>query len=62
LNHFKLFDVYKGEQTGTGKKSMALSLLFRSREKTLRDVEVEKFFERVKTALIEKTNCTVREG
>ncbi len=62
LERIKLFDVYRGEQVGKGKKSMAFSLQFRSRERTLRDSEVDRFFQRIKTELIEKVNCTVREG
>jgi phenylalanyl-tRNA synthetase beta chain len=62
LENFMLFDVYHGEQAGKGKKSMALSLFFRSREKTLRDADVDKVFDRIKKALIEKTSCVVREG
>ncbi|MCM1043662.1 MAG: phenylalanine--tRNA ligase subunit beta, partial [Corallococcus sp.] len=37
-----LFDVYRSESIGSGKKSIAISVLFRHPEKTLSDVDVEK--------------------
>ena len=61
LDSNKRFDVYRGEQVGKGRKSIALNFIFRSKERTLRDVEVDKMFCRIKNALIEKTNCAVRE-
>ena len=42
LKSVQLFDVYKGEHTPTGKKSMAYTLEFRSVGKTLTDQDVEK--------------------
>ncbi len=36
-----LFDVYQGKQIEEGKKSMAFSLQFQSKDKTLTDEEVE---------------------
>lgn len=38
----KLFDVYRGEQVGEGKKSLAVTVEFRAKDRTLKDVEVEK--------------------
>jgi phenylalanyl-tRNA synthetase beta chain len=35
-----LFDVYRGEQLGEGKKSLALRLEFRAPDRTLTDDEV----------------------
>ena len=62
LERMKLFDVYRGEQIGEGKKSLAFTLEFRSRERTLRDTEVDRYFERVIKELVKRTNCVVREG
>jgi phenylalanyl-tRNA synthetase beta chain len=62
LNRVEIFDVYRGEQVGKGKKSMALSFEFRSRDRTLTDAEVGNFFDRIKNVLIKKTGCAVREG
>jgi phenylalanyl-tRNA synthetase beta chain len=37
LTEVRLFDVFRGEQIGAGKKSLAYSLTFQSEEKTLTD-------------------------
>jgi phenylalanyl-tRNA synthetase beta chain len=37
LREFRPFDVYRGEQVGPGKKSIAFSASFRSPERTLTD-------------------------
>ena len=36
----RVFDLYRGEQVGEGRKSLALRLEFRSAERTLTDDEV----------------------
>lgn len=40
LESYKLFDVYEGEQVAADKKSVAYSLVFRDKTKTLSDAEV----------------------
>ena len=40
LERLRLFDVYRGEQVGAGKKSLALRLEFRAPDRTLTDDEV----------------------
>ncbi|MCJ7734516.1 MAG: hypothetical protein MUP11_08200, partial [Anaerolineales bacterium] len=40
LRDVRLFDVYRGEQLGEGKKSLAYSLVYQHPEKTLTDKEV----------------------
>ena len=40
LESFHLFDIYEGAQILKGFKSMAYSITFRDREKTLQDEEV----------------------
>jgi phenylalanyl-tRNA synthetase beta chain len=40
LEDLKLFDIYEGEQVEAGHKSMAYSLTFRSREKTLEEADI----------------------
>ena len=40
LTEVRLFDVYRGEQLGEGKKSLAYSLVYQHPEKTLTDKEV----------------------
>jgi phenylalanyl-tRNA synthetase beta chain len=40
LRSAEVFDVYRGEQLGEGRKSMALRLEFRAADRTLTDEEV----------------------
>lgn len=51
LEHVEVFDVFTGEKLGEGKKSVALSLLYRDKERTLTDEEVAKAHEIVIQAL-----------
>ena len=44
----RVFDLYRGEQVGEGKKSLALRLEFRSAERTLTDDEVAELREQIK--------------
>ncbi len=41
LESVELFDLYRGDQIPSGKKSLAFSLTFRSREKTLKEEEID---------------------
>ena len=47
LSALRLFDVYRGGQTGAGKKSLAYSLTYQSAERTLTDDEVLKIRQRI---------------
>ncbi|MPW25112.1 phenylalanine--tRNA ligase subunit beta [Alkalibaculum sp. M08DMB] len=47
LEDLKLFDVYRGAQIDEGYKSMAYSLIFRSKEKTLTDIEINEIFDKI---------------
>lgn len=46
-----LFDVYKGEQIPSGKKSMAFSIIYRVSDRTLTDVEVNKVHDKIVRSL-----------
>jgi phenylalanyl-tRNA synthetase beta chain len=48
-----VFDLYHGEQVGEGRKSLALRLEFRARDRTLTDEEVAERRESIKSALAE---------
>ncbi|MCL1965172.1 MAG: phenylalanine--tRNA ligase subunit beta [Firmicutes bacterium] len=47
LEHADMFDVYRGTQLGTGKKSVAFTLRLRAEDRTLTDEEVGKVFDKI---------------
>ncbi|MQA75390.1 MAG: phenylalanine--tRNA ligase subunit beta [Solirubrobacterales bacterium] len=49
----RIFDVYRGEQVGPGRKSLALRLEFRAADRTLTDAEVGEARERIRRELAE---------
>ncbi len=53
LESVKLFDVYRGERIPEGTRSLALSLTFRSPERTLTDEEVDEVMAQIVRALEE---------
>lgn len=61
LEGVKLFDVYRGKQVEEGKKSVAFSLTYRDKDKTLTDEEVAEVHGKVLDALKEKLNAVLRE-
>ena len=54
LEEVKLFDIYRDEKLGENKKSVAYSLIFRDKNKTLSDQEINTTMESIITEL-EKT-------
>lgn len=64
LHSVELFDLFtdpKGEKIPADKKSLAVSLTFRSAERTLTAEEVNAATDRIKAALREKTGVDLRE-
>jgi phenylalanyl-tRNA synthetase beta chain len=51
LDEVNVFDVYRGPQVGEGKRSLALSLVFRASDRTLTDEDVTPVRERIVAAL-----------
>ena len=60
LESVALFDVYRGEQVGESKKSMAFRLIFQSYEKTLNVEEVDAIISVVLGKLKEELNAELR--
>ena len=57
----KLFDLYQGEQVEEGKKSIAFSMSYRSKERTLTDEEVNEIFEKLLTRMKDELEAKIRE-
>jgi phenylalanyl-tRNA synthetase beta chain len=51
LKAVQLFDVFRGEQIGAGRKSLAYSLTFQAEDKTLRDKDADAARARIVRAL-----------
>ena len=60
LESVKLFDVYRGDQIATGKKSMAFNLVFSSLERTLTVEEVDGAVANVLSSLKQKFGAELR--
>jgi len=60
LTEVKLFDVYQGPQIEAGHKSMAYSLKFRAKDRTLTDKEAQKSMRGIVDNLQKKLNAQVR--
>ncbi len=60
LKRVEVFDLYQGSQLDPGKKSIALSLIFQSHEKTLTDADTQKSVDRILKKLKENHNITLR--
>jgi phenylalanyl-tRNA synthetase beta chain len=60
LREVRVFDVYRGEQVGEGRKSVALRLAFQSPERTLSDEDAAALRERIVAALTERFGAELR--
>ena len=60
LESYTLFDVYKGSQLPEGKKSVAYNLVYRNKEKTLTDKEVNKVHDKIVRTLEHVLGATLR--
>lgn len=60
LESYALFDVYKGTQLPEGKKSVAYNLVYRNKDKTLTDKEVNKVHDKIVRTLEHVLGATLR--
>jgi phenylalanyl-tRNA synthetase beta chain len=60
LREMRPFDVYRGEQVGPGRKSIAFAVTFQSNEKTLTDEEAGELRNRIVTALQRRFGAQLR--
>jgi len=61
LESVRIFDVFTGEKLGAGKKSVALSLVYRHNERTLTDEEVTALHEKVVAELQQSFGAELRK-
>jgi phenylalanyl-tRNA synthetase beta chain len=60
LSEARLFDVYRGEQIGAGKKSLAYNLIYQAPDRTLTDEDVLKTRQRIVRQLEKELNARLR--
>jgi phenylalanyl-tRNA synthetase beta chain len=60
LRELRPFDVYRGEQVGEGRKSIAFAATFQSAERTLTDEDAAKLRERIVAALHDRFGAELR--
>jgi phenylalanyl-tRNA synthetase beta chain len=61
IEEVSIFDYYKGSHIPVGKKSLAFSILYRSKERTLTDEEVEKLHSSLVKHILKKTGGELRK-
>lgn len=61
VERVNIFDVYEGEGIPDGKKSVAVSITFRSKDRTLKDKEVNAAFDAIQSMVREKTSYEIRD-
>ena len=62
LEEVKVFDIYRSEKLGKGKKSIAYALKFRDRNKTLNDEEIDEIMKNIITELHKNFGAELRNG
>ena len=60
LREMRAFDVYRGDQVGAGRKSIAFSVSFQSGERTLSDEDAAALREKIVAALAERFGAELR--
>jgi phenylalanyl-tRNA synthetase beta chain len=61
VSDVQLFDIYRGEQIGAGKKSLAYSLTYQAPDRTLTDEEVAKVRNKIVKRLEREYNAQLRD-
>ena len=60
LREMRAFDVYRGDQVGEGRKSIAFSVSFQSSERTLSDEDAAALREKIVDALAKRFGAELR--
>ena len=61
LTNVEVFDVYMGDKIETDKKQIAYSLTFNSKDKTLKEEEVDNIFRNIIEKVKDKFMCEIRD-
>ena len=61
LTNVEVFDVYMGDKIETDKKQIAYSLIFNSKDKTLKEEEVDNIFRNIIEKVKDKFMCEIRD-
>ena len=61
LERMQLFDIYRNEKLGENKKSVAYSLIFRDKNKTLSDEEINIVMENIISELEKQLGASLRK-
>ncbi len=61
LRSIQLFDIFESDKLGTGKKSMAISFTFLDDSKTMTDIEIDSYMQKITTAYEKELNATIRK-
>ena len=61
LTNIELFDIYKGENIDTNKKSLAYKLTFNDKDNTLTDEVINPIFNKIMEDIKNKFNCEIRD-
>jgi phenylalanyl-tRNA synthetase beta chain len=61
LKTVSLFDLFRSEKIGTGKKSVALSFTFQDEEKTMTDKEIDQMMQQLIKAFESQTGAEIRK-
>ena len=61
LESVELFDIYRNEKIGNNKKSIAYRLMFRDKNRTLTEEEINEKIEKIFNELQEKLGAELRK-
>ena len=56
----KIFDIYQGDNIGSGKKSIAFNVILEPKDKTLSDNDINQISKKIISTVQESTGATLR--
>ena len=60
LKKIIIFDVYKGKNIESGRKSIALGLIFQAKSRTLTDEEIDRYMTNIKRQIVSSFEVKIR--